>query len=56
MCCYSTLRLQHERAKEEGRAEEAALIRAAMTHHEDDAMTSAGLPTIWERILRWFCQ
>jgi len=51
---YMLLRNQHQRARAEGRVGEAALIRAAMTHHEDDALTPMGLPCIANRIFRWF--
>jgi hypothetical protein len=51
---YMFLKNQHQKARAEGRVGEAALIRATMTHHEDDALTPMGLPSIASRIFRWF--
>ena len=40
-------------ARQAGRSVEAAVLRSAITHHEDDARTPAGIPSLVELFLRW---
>ena len=49
---YWWLRREYMKAREAGRIGEAVLLRAAMTHHEDDAQTPAGLPSIAAHFIR----
>jgi len=42
-----------QRARERGDVATAALLRATLTHLEDDAKTPAGLPSAIESFLRW---
>jgi len=51
---YGFLHGLYIKARKEGRTVEAAVLRAAMTHHEEDAQTPAGLPSLLEILFRRF--
>ena len=50
---YALVRNQYVAARRAGRSVEAAVLRSVMTHHEDDAQTRAGIPSLVELCIRW---